>query len=215
MTNAVFLDRDGVINQLVFNPDLGLIDSPLNPAEFKLIPGAAEAIKTFNRLGLKVIVVSNQPGIAKGKMSEKLFDGIRLKMKSLLAENSAHIDGEYYCLHHPEANRVELKVKCQCRKPKPGLILKAAKEFGLKTSNCYMIGDGLADIMAGQAVGCKSIMIGIEKCDLCRLMEAMAVRPDIVAPSLLAASKIIEKEQAEVKIKIKVTEEETVKEELV
>ena len=74
MTNAVFLDRDGVINHLVFNPDLGLIDSPLNPNEFKLMPGAAEAIKKFNRLGLKVIVVSNQPGIAKGKMSEELFD---------------------------------------------------------------------------------------------------------------------------------------------
>jgi len=79
MTNAVFLDRDGVINQLVFNPDLGLIDSPLNPSEFTLISGAAEAIKTFNRLGLKVIVVSNQPGIAKGKMSEKLFEEIRQK----------------------------------------------------------------------------------------------------------------------------------------
>ncbi len=77
MTDAVFLDRDGVINQLVFYPDLGLIDSPLNPTEFKLIPGAAEAIKTFNRLGLKVIVVSNQPGIAKGKMNQDLFDQIR------------------------------------------------------------------------------------------------------------------------------------------
>ncbi len=86
MTDAVFLDRDGVINQLVFYPDLGLIDSPLNPAEFKLMPGAAEAIKTFNRLGLKVIVVSNQPGIAKGKMSEELFEEIRQKMKNLLAK---------------------------------------------------------------------------------------------------------------------------------
>ena len=194
MTNAVFLDRDGVINQLVFFPDLGLIDSPLNPEQFKLMPGAAEAIKKFNRLGLKVIVVSNQPGIAKGKMSEQLFDAIRQKMKSLLAENGAHVDGEYYCLHHPEALRVEFKVKCHCRKPQPGLILKAAKELELKTSKCYMIGDGLTDIKAGQAVSCKSILIGQLKCDLCRLMETMAVKPDIITSSLLDASKIIEKE---------------------
>lgn len=194
MTNAVFLDRDGVINHLVFNPDLGLIDSPLNPNEFKLMPGAAEAIKKFNHLGLKVIVVSNQPGIAKGKMSEELFDEIRQKMKNLLAENGAHVDAEYYCLHHPEALRVEFKVKCHCRKPQPGLILKAAKEFELKTSKCYMIGDGLTDIKAGQAVSCKSILIGQVKCDSCRLMDSMAVKPDIVAPSLLDACKIIEKE---------------------
>jgi D-glycero-D-manno-heptose 1,7-bisphosphate phosphatase len=199
MTDAVFLDRDGVINQLVFNPDLGLVDSPLNPAEFKLISGAAEAIKTFNRLGLKVIVVSNQPGIAKGKMSEENFDGIREKMKSLLAKNNAHIDGEYYCLHHPEAQRVEFKVKCRCRKPQPGLLLKAAKELGLKTSKSYMIGDGVTDIKAGQAVGCKSILIGAVKCDLCKLMETMAVKPDVITSSLLNASKIIEKEMTETK----------------
>ena len=199
MTDAVFLDRDGVINQLVFYPDLGLIDSPLNPTEFKLIPGAAEAIKTFNHLGLKVIVISNQPAIAKGKMSEELFDGIRQKMKSLLAKNGAHVDGEYYCLHHPEAIRVEFKVKCHCRKPQPGLILKAAKELDLKTSKSYMIGDGVTDIKAGQVVGCKSIFIGAVKCDLCRLMETMAVRPDIITTSLLSASKIIEKEMTETK----------------
>ena len=164
-----------------------------------MISGAAEAIKTFNRLGLKVIVVSNQPGIAKGKMSEEMFEEIRQKMKNLLAENGAHVDGEYYCFHHPEAQRVEFKVKCHCRKPQPGLILKAAKELGLKTSKSYMIGDGVTDIKAGQAVGCRSILIGAVKCDLCRLMESMAVKPDIITPSLLNASKIIEKEMSETK----------------
>jgi D-glycero-D-manno-heptose 1,7-bisphosphate phosphatase len=199
MNKAVFLDRDGIINELVYFPDLGIIDSPLNPGQFKLIPGAAEAIKTFNQLGLKVVVVSNQPAIAKGKMSEELFDGIRQKMKSLLAKKGAHIDGEYYCLHHPEAKRLELKVKCRCRKPQPGLILKAAKELSLKTSKSYMIGDSLTDIKAGQAVGCKSILIGTIKCDSCRLMETMAVKPDIISPSLLHASKIIKKEMAQTK----------------
>ena len=83
MNGTVFLDRDGVINQLVFFPEFGLIDSPMNPAQFKLIAGAAEAIKTFNELGLKVVIVSNQPGIAKGKMTEELFELIRRKMKVL------------------------------------------------------------------------------------------------------------------------------------
>jgi D-glycero-D-manno-heptose 1,7-bisphosphate phosphatase len=197
MSNAIFLDRDGVINELAFFPDLGLIDSPLNPTQFKLIAGAAEAIKTFNRLGLKVIVVSNQPGIAKGKMSMELFEEIRGKMKRSLSRNGARLDGEYYCFHHPEAKRVEYKIKCHCRKPQPGLILKAAKELGVKTSKSYMIGDGLTDIKAGQAVGCKSILIGQIKCDLCRLMESMVVKPDIITSSLLAASKIIEKEISE------------------
>ena len=197
MTDAVFLDRDGVINQLALFPDFGLIDSPLNPQQFKLMPDAAEAIKTFNRLGLKVVVVSNQPAIAKGKMSMDLFEEIRQKMKRSLAKNGAHLDAEYYCFHHPEAIRVEYKVKCNCRKPQPGLILKAAKELDVKTSKSYMIGDGLTDIKAGQAVGCKSILIGKIKCDLCRLMESMAVKPDIITPSLFAASKIIEKEMSE------------------
>jgi D-glycero-D-manno-heptose 1,7-bisphosphate phosphatase len=214
MSQAIFLDRDGVINPLVFNSELGLIDSPLNPTEFKLIPGAGEAIRRFNRLGLKVIVVSNQPGIAKGKMSEELFEGIRQKMKNLLAAKGAFVDGEYYCLHHPDAQRVELKVKCSCRKPQPGLLLKAAKELGVLTPKSYMIGDGLTDIKAGQAVGCKTILIGAVKCDLCRLMEKMAVKPDIISPSLLEASQIVEKQMSN-SVNFKVIGKEIVKEEFV
>jgi D-glycero-D-manno-heptose 1,7-bisphosphate phosphatase len=192
--DAVFLDRDGVINKLVFFPDYGLIDSPLNPAQFKLISGAAEAIKRFNDLGLKVIVVSNQPGIAKGKMSEELFEKIRQKMKTQLEQNGAHVDAEYYCFHHPHAKKREFKADCACRKPKPGLILQAKADFDLDISKCYIIGDGLTDIKAGQASGCKSILIGQVKCDMCRMMETMAVKPDLIASSILEASKIIEKE---------------------
>ncbi len=197
MTHAVFLDRDGVINQLVFHPDLGLIDSPLNPTQFKLIPGAAEAIKLFNQLGLKVIVISNQPAIAKGKMSETLFSLVQLKMKRLLAKNGAHVDAEYYCFHHPHAERPEYKKICNCRKPKPGLILQAKADFNLDVSKCYMIGDALTDIKAGHDAGCKSIFLGELKCDLCRQMETMAVKPHNIASSLLDASKIIEKEVSE------------------
>ena len=182
---------------MVYFPEFGTIDSPLNPAQFKLIAGASEAINTFNRLGLKVIVVSNQPAIAKGKMSEELFEKVRLEMKSLLEKKKAHVDAEYYCFHHPHAKRHQFKAVCDCRKPKPGMLLKAKQDFGLDTSKCYMVGDGLMDIKAGKAVGCISILIGAVKCDLCRLMETMAVKPDIITPSLLDASKIIEKEVSE------------------
>jgi D-glycero-D-manno-heptose 1,7-bisphosphate phosphatase len=145
----------------------------MNPTQFKLIPGATEAIKTLNQLGLKVIVVSNQPGIAKGKMSPDLFEAIRTKMKIMLAKSGAYIDGEYYCLHHPKAKLREYRTICNCRKPKPGLIQKAQADLSLDINRCYMVGDGLTDIVAGNAAGCKSILIGDFKCDVCRQMETM------------------------------------------
>src|SRR3972149_1704709 len=134
MRSAVFLDRDGVINKIVYFPEHGILDSPLNPRQFRLLPGAAEAIRVFNRLGLKVIVVSNQPAVAKGKMTEALFGQIRQKMNGSLAKKGARLDGEYYCFHHPKAKVAQYRSDCDCRKPKPGLILKAAKDFELDVS---------------------------------------------------------------------------------
>jgi len=194
MTEAVFLDRDGVINEIVYFPEFGVLDSPLNPRQFKLLPGVAEAIRAFNRLGLKVIVASNQPGIAKGKMTEKIFVRIRRKMKRELEKGGAYLDAEYYCFHHPFAKNTKYRDNCGCRKPKPGLILRAAKDFGLDLSKCYVVGDGLTDIEAGRAIGCKVFLIGSFKCDLCKLMENYSVKPDFIVSSLLHASKIIETE---------------------
>ena len=191
---AVFLDRDGTINELVYFPEFGIIDSPLNPDQFKLIPHVAEAIKSFNEMGFKVIIISNQPAIAKGKTTMKLFEEIRAKMRKLLAEAGAHIDAEYYCFHHPEAKLPEFRVNCECRKPKPGLLLKAAKDFNLNLKECFMIGDGIIDIMAGQAVGCKTILIGSLKCDMCKFMNVMGVKPDYIVSNLNHASEIIKKE---------------------
>ena len=193
-TRAVLLDRDGVINEVAYFPELGLLDSPLNPDQFNLRPNVPEAIRIFNDLGLKVIIVSNQPAIANGKMTMLLFEKIRKKMRMELQMCGAQIDGEYYCFHHPEANLAKYRVNCDCRKPKPGLILKAAKDFNLELSHCYMIGDGLTDVEAGKAAGCVTFLIGKMKCDLCRLMDENGAKPDYIVPSLLHASKIIEKE---------------------
>lgn len=188
---AVFLDRDGVINEVVYYKDLGLINSPLNPEQFRLLPNADEAIRLLNELGIITIIVSNQPAIGKGKMTLDLFERIRKKMHFLLAKRGAAIDGEYYCLHHPDACLLEYKRTCQCRKPKPGLILEAAKDFALDLKTCYMIGDGLNDVIAGKAAGCRTILIGRLKCDMCRVMDEEAARPDLIVPDLLSAIKAI------------------------
>lgn len=191
---AVFLDRDGVINELVCFPELGIIDAPLNPKQFKLSAGATEAIRALNRLALKVIIVSNRPEIAKGKMTKGLFEAIRTKMLKELEKRGAHVDAEYYCFHHPLAKDDEYRRNCECRKPRPGLLLRAARELELDLSRCYMVGDGLTDVKAGRAAGCKTFLIGRMKCDLCRLMDEEGARPDFILPSLLEVVRVIEKE---------------------
>ena len=146
---AVFLDRDGVINELVYHQEQGVIDSPFTVEQFRLLPGVGEAIKKLCETGYKVILVSNQPGIAKGILSEETFEEIRKKMQEELAKEGAYLDGEYYCLHHPEAKVEKLKANCECRKPKPGLLLQAAQDMDIDVSQSWMIGDNLADVKAG------------------------------------------------------------------
>jgi D-glycero-D-manno-heptose 1,7-bisphosphate phosphatase len=188
---AVFLDRDGVVNRLIYYREQGVIDSPFTAQQFRLFPGVSEAINKFHEIGYKVILVSNQPGIAKGQVSEQTFEEIRSKMKEELAKEGTFLDGEYYCFHHPEAKVEKLKANCECRKPKPGLLLQAAKEMGIDLPHSWMIGDGLTDVKAGKDAGAKTILVGRMKCELCRLMDEESARPDAVCPDLLEATKVI------------------------
>ena len=155
---AIFLDRDGTINKYVgFLRDID---------EFELIDGAAEAIRLINESGYLAIVVTNQPVIARGEVSFEELDAIHNKMETLLGAEGAYIDAIYYCPHHPhkgyEGEVTELKIDCDCRKPKPGMLLKAAQDFNIDLSQSWMIGDGENDVKAGQAAGCKTALIGSE-----------------------------------------------------
>ena len=142
---AVFLDRDGTINKYV-----GFLR---NIGDFELIEGVPEAIKLINQSGYLAIVVTNQPVIARGEVSWDELNEIHRKMETLLGKEGAYIDGIYVCPHHPEkgfeGERLEYKIVCNCRKPKPGLFLQAAKDFNIDLSQSYMIGDDDRDIEAG------------------------------------------------------------------
>ena len=191
MTKAVFLDRDGVINELIYYPEHGIIDSPFTVEQFRLLPGVGKAIKKLRDTDYKIILVSNQPGIAKGHMTSNTFAKIRQKMKRELAKEGAYLDGEYYCVHHPEAKIEKLKANCECRKPKPGLLLQAAKEMDIDLSQSWMIGDGLTDMKAGKSAGTRTILVGRMKCELCRMMDEENARPDAVCSDLLEVAKVI------------------------
>jgi D-glycero-D-manno-heptose 1,7-bisphosphate phosphatase len=156
---AIFLDRDGVINKYVgFLRDID---------EFELLPGVAEAIKTINESGYLCIVVTNQPVIARGEVSVAALEAIHNKMETLLGMEGAYIDGLYYCPHHPhkgyDGEIAELKIDCDCRKPKPGMLLRAAKEFNIDLSSSWMVGDSESDILAGKNAGCKTALLQREK----------------------------------------------------
>lgn len=191
MARAVFLDRDGVINEMVYYQEMGIIDPPFTVEQFKLLPGVAEAIRKLREEGFRAIIVSNQPGIAKGHLSQEGFEKIKTKMKKELAKEGAFLDGEYYCLHHPESKAGNLKVNCDCRKPKPGLLLQGAKDLDIDLSRSWMIGDGLTDVTAGKSAGCKTILLGRMKCQLCTRMDEENAKPDIIAANLLEAARTI------------------------
>jgi len=153
---AIFLDRDGTINKYV--GFLRIID------DFELIPGVAEAIKTINNSGYLAIVITNQPVIARGEVTVSELQEIHNKMETLLGAGGAYLDAIYYCPHHPhkgyEGEIPELKFDCDCRKPKPGMLLRAAQDFNIDLSASWMIGDGENDIKAGKAAGCRTALIG-------------------------------------------------------
>lgn len=170
---AIFLDRDGTINKYV-----GFLNKEEN---FELIEGVAEAIKRINDSGYLAIVVTNQPVIARGEVTFSELEIIHNKMETILGYEGAYLDDIYFCPHHPHKGYVgeivELKIDCDCRKPKPGMLIKAAEDYNIDLNNSWVIGDSKNDILAGKNAGCKTVFIENER-------EQLA-DADVVVNSLL------------------------------
>lgn len=152
MNRAVFLDRDGVITR----------EPPYYAhkiSQLRLLPRAAEAIRLLKENGFLVITVSNQAGIARGYYGEAEAELFNEAMKQRLAKRGAVIDAIYYCPHHPEAKEARYRLDCDCRKPRPGMLLAAKEEFDIDFGRSFLIGDKLTDIEAGRRVGCKTIVV--------------------------------------------------------
>ncbi|TDD96796.1 D-glycero-alpha-D-manno-heptose-1,7-bisphosphate 7-phosphatase [Actinomadura rubrisoli] len=192
---AVFLDRDGVINDLSYDPDHGTVDSPLSPERFKLSDTAPEALRLLGKAGYALVVVSNQPAVAKGKMTLPALDAITTRMRRELALHDVLLDAVYYCLHHPRALLPHLRVACRCRKPEPGLLLKSADDLRLGLSASWMVGDGLTDLQAGRRAGCRNVWIGNWKCEHCQISGDTGAWPDLRAATLLDAARLITTER--------------------
>lgn len=193
---AVFVDRDGVINRMHYDANFGLVDSPANPNQFELLRGAGGAIRALNEIGLLVVVVSNQPGIAKGKFTPALLREMEAKMLSGIEAEGGRIDAIYNCLHHPDAVVEQYRVRCDCRKPEPGLFMKAAAELGIELSHSYTVGDGVTDIVAGNAAGTTTLFANSRKCYNCDALIEHQTWPDYIVSNLSEAAGVIQSLEA-------------------
>jgi len=175
---AVFLDRDGTINE-----EMGYIN---HLSRFVLLPRTAAAIKRLNDAGLKVVLVTNQSGPARGYFPASLVEEVHVRLQNLLAGEGAHLDGIYTCLHGPQDG-------CDCRKPQPGLILRAAREMHLDLSRSYMVGDRYKDIQTGVNAGVKGIFVftGYGRGEYEHFGRTWEVQPDHIAGDLLDAAEWI------------------------
>ncbi len=141
---AVFLDRDGTINE-----DVGYLK---NPRDVRLLDGAAEAVRLLNQRGIKTVIITNQSGVARGYFTEKELEEVNRKVLELLKKEGARVDAIYYCPHHPDDG-------CGCRKPMSGLLERAADELGIELEKSYMVGDKTTDVLAAKSVGARGILL--------------------------------------------------------
>jgi D-glycero-D-manno-heptose 1,7-bisphosphate phosphatase len=173
LKKAVFLDRDGVINQLIIRK--GKPQAPYSLKEFALMDGVSEAFELLRKTQLLLIIVTNQPDVARGWVAREMVDLVNQKIQEILAPDEIKV-----CFHTEKDN-------CLCRKPRPGMLLEAARSWNIDTAESYMIGDRLSDVAAGKAAGCKTILIGPGD-------NALDIIPDYRHDSLLSAAKQIVRE---------------------
>ncbi len=178
---AVFLDRDGTINE-----QMGYIN---HISRFVLLPGVGQAIRKLNDRNIPVIVVTNQSGLARGYFPPALLDEVHAKMKQQLADDGARIDGLYICPHHPEAKEEKYRKTCNCRKPKTGLLEQAALDLDLDLTKSFMVGDRWSDLKCGVKAGATSILAltGYGRGDQQYIGPQQEIQPAMVAEDLNAA----------------------------
>lgn len=185
MNKAVFLDRDGVITK---EPPYYAhkID------QLELIPKSAESIRLLNESGFKIVVISNQSGVARGYYQEKDIEIYNGAMKKKLEEENAYIDAIYYCPHYSEAIIEKYKIDCECRKPKPGMLKQAEKDLNLNLKLSFLIGDKMSDIEAGYRAGCKTILVLTgQGNDELKKISKIDIKPNYISNDLFAAIQII------------------------
>ena len=178
MNRAVFLDRDGTISEEVGY--LNHID------RFHIFPGVALAIGKLNKAGFRVILVTNQSGVAKGYFPEALVREVHQKLQSELAREGAHLDDIYFCPHHPQASIDAYRLRCDCRKPAVGMLMKAADTHGIDLGASFMIGDKYVDLETAYRAGSRAVLVlsGYGKGEYLYQKESWARMPDCIATSL-------------------------------
>jgi len=178
---AIFIDRDGCLTE-----EVGYVN---HPSRIRLLPRTAEAIRRLNRSGIAAVMVTNQTGIARGYFSEETLHAANARMVAELAAGGARLDGLYVCMHHPTLGEPPYRADCDCRKPRPGLLTRAAAELGLDLRASVMVGDKFSDVAAGQAVGALGVLVltGYGRGEWEYQRQAQPVKPDHVAEDLLDA----------------------------
>jgi len=178
---AVFIDRDGTLTE-----EVGYVN---HPSRLRMLPRSAEAIRRLNAAGIAAVVATNQAGIARGYFSEEVMHAVHERLVGELKDAGAHLDGLYVCPHHPSEGAPPFRADCDCRKPKPGLLLRAARELDLDLRDSAMVGDKASDLLVAPAVGARAILVltGYGQGEWEYRREYFSVAPDHVAADLLDA----------------------------
>ena len=185
MNRAVFIDRDGTISE-----EVGYIN---HVSRFRLFPYSAAALKQLHDNGYLAIVITNQAGVARGYFSEEMVQAIHTQMTRDLESSGARVDAIYYCAHHPTVGEPPYQLDCDCRKPKPGLLLRAARDYDIDLANSWMVGDRYSDIELAANAGVKSALVlsGYGRGEWEHQRDNWTRQPDLVAENLLAAAGLI------------------------
>lgn len=190
MVYAIFLDRDGVLNELVLNPATGEYEPPHRIEDMKLFPCVIDCLDKIQELGYDLFLVSNQPDYAKGKTTFEALEKVHTKFDQLLTSQRIHFREYYYCFHHPQGIIPEYTFECVCRKPKPFFLFKAKEDYNVELGNSWMVGDRDTDIKCGKAAGTKTILIE----NLHSSRNRGSSHPDFIAANLKEAIELIFKE---------------------